>query len=197
MQIKYLCLCTKNDIKREMNVEKYRSELPKLEVRKSGMFGLFENFINCFNLENNYDGLVFLEDDVQLCKKFKEKIEFEIAERSKSTISFFENAMSKNELFSEWRNGARFNWMQCNYFPKEVCDLLYNENIEEFKEWYFQKYKKWTYPSDTFVAYTLGKNNLNYYMKVPFLVQHLDFKSKLGARPTNRQSKYFIDEVEK
>lgn len=195
MNIEYKVLCTENNQQRIDNVAIMKKELPPLNVIMSGRDGLFERFVNIF--KTDADGVVLLEDDVQLCKNFQTRCEELIGSRQNEVISMFESACSRNELHSEYRAGGRYLWNQCNYFPKFVCDeLIKPENVASFREWYKTKYSVWTYPSDTYVGYVLNKMKLKYWMQVPFLVQHLDFKSTLGPRSTNRQSKYFIDDVE-
>lgn len=197
MKIEYKVLCTENNEQRIKNVDLMKKNLLDLSVKMSGREKLFENFINVFNIENDSIGLVFLEDDVQLCKDFQNRCENLIKSRPNEVISMFESACSKRELHSEYRSGRVYQWNQCNYFPKFVCNELAKENnVLEFKEWYKKHYKVWAYPSDTYIAYVLSKMKLKYWMQVPFLVQHLDFKSTLGNRPTNRQSRFFIDDME-
>lgn len=197
MKIEYKVLCSEGNQQRIDNVNIMKGSIPTLHVTMSGMDGLFERFINLFNLEEDSDGIVQLEDDVQLCKNFQKRCEDLIATRPNEVISMFESACSKKPLHSEYRNGRVFAWNQCNYYPKFVCDVLkQEENVKEFKEWYWKHYTTWTFPEDTYIAFTLNKMKLKYWMEVPFLVQHQAFPSALGPRPCNRQSKYFIDDVE-
>lgn len=198
MKIEYKVLCSEGNKQRIDNVSIMKEQIPSLQITMSGLDGLFERFINLFNLEHDSTGLVQLEDDVQLCKNFQNRCESLISRRSHEVISMFESAcQKKGELHSEYRPGRVFAWNQCNYYPKEVCvELAKQENVEEFKEWYWKHYSTWTFPEDTYIAFVLRKLNLKYWMQVPFLVQHLDFKSALGPRPTNRQTKYFIDDLE-
>ena len=197
MKVEYKVLCTENNQQRIDNVGAMKTQLPPLKIIMSGRDGLFERFVSLFNLSSGFDGLVILEDDVRLCKDFQRRCEELILSKPYEVISMFESACSKGELHSEYRNGGRYQWNQCNYFPKSVCnELVKKSNVEAFRGWYKTKYSVWTYPSDTYIGYVLGKMKLKYWMQVPFLVQHLDFKSTLGPRPTNRQSRFFIDDVE-
>lgn len=196
MKIEYKVLCTENNEQRIKNVEIMKKSLPNLSVKMSGREHLFENFINTFNIENDSTGLVLLEDDIILCKNFQSRCENLISSRPNEVISMFEGPCSKKELHSEYRNGRIFMCNLCNYFPKFVCNELAKENnVLEFKEWYKKHFKTWTYPSDIYIAYILNKMKLKYWMQVPFLVQHFDFKSTLGNRSTKRQTRFFIDDV--
>jgi hypothetical protein len=46
-------------------------------------------------------------------------------------------------------------------------------------------------------AYALVKEKMKYTRVRPCLVQHLPFDSVIGKRPNNRQTLYFIDDLEK
>lgn len=197
MNIKYVVLCSKNSLERRLNVEKLKEQLPDLHVVYCIPENVFSAFIASFYIEDEYDGLVLLEDDIQLCQDFKNKCESIIAQRPHEVISMFESACSKGELHSEYRNGRNFMWNQCNYYPREIGRIISDPKwLIPFMQWLDDKGEVWGYPSDTYVGYVLGKCKIKYWMEVPFLVQHLDMKSHFKGRPSNRQSKYFIDEME-
>lgn len=198
MKIKYILLCSEGNIDRINNVEIIKKQIPKLNVIMSNRQNVFNNFVEMFNLEEEYDGVVVLEDDIQLCNDFKNKLLETIKGHEHEVVSMFESACSKKELKSEYRKGNRFAWNQCNYYPKSIANLIYDKSlVEEFIVDYNSKNNVWNYPSDTYIAYALHKYKISYYMSVPFLVQHLPFKSNFQGRPLNRQSKYFIDDIEK
>lgn len=177
------------------NVKKMKAELPELHIFPSDKNNVFDNHIKLFEISDDLDGIVILEDDVKLCKKFKDRLQKILTGHENEVVSMFESACSRKPLKSEYRAGSRFAWNQCNYYPKNVANLLYDsENVKEFKKWYEDQ--PWNYPIDTYIAYVFKKYKIKYWMSVPFLVQHLDFKSNFPGRPSNRQSKYFIDDVE-
>lgn len=196
MNIKFIVLQS-NNLDRKINVEKIKNEIKELFVIESGIDDLFDNFIKCFDLEKEYYGLVLLEDDIKLCRDFYNIITKIIEKNKDDVISFFEQPLSKKELKTTYKNGYDFLYNQCNYYPREICKLINDKNnVKEFKDNYFKKYKVWKYPSDTYVSEILGKYKIKYLMKIPFLVQHLDFKSTLGNRSTKRQTKFFKDDME-
>lgn len=198
MNIKYLVLCSVGNAERIMNVEKIRKQIPELVVVMSGREDVFENHLKAFDLEDEYDGIVILEDDVQLCKNFKERVLEVIEGHEDELVSMFESACSKGPLKTEYRNGGSFAWNQCNYYPQSVCKILSDpEMLPKFKDYFYSKLNEpWNYPIDRYIAYALKENKLKYFMKVPFLVQHMAMKSNFKGRPLNRQSKYFIDDLE-
>ena len=195
MKIKFAVLESIGNLDRIENVKKLKKEIPNLEVVPADRDSAFEKHISLFDLPEEFGGIVILEDDVKLCKDFLDRLGKVIKSREHEVISMFESACSRKPLKSEYRAGARFQWCQCNYYPKKIADLLcLPENVEEFKKWYAGQ--PWNYPIDTYIAYVLKKYKIRYWMEVPFLVQHLDFKSNFPGRPSNRQSKYFIDDME-
>jgi hypothetical protein len=197
-EISYFMLVTKGNEQRMENAARIKMQIPELRVIPSTMEDVFQNAVDAFDLPDGFCGAVMLEDDIMLCRDFKRRLEGVLEAHMGETVSFFESACSKNELKSEYRAGIRFMWNQCNFFPKPVCDVLCDKTNElEFEEWYFRKYDKWTYPIDTYIGYTLDKMGLKYWMEVPFLVQHMPWESAVGKRPKNRQSKYFVDDMEK
>lgn len=198
MNIKYAVLCSEGNVERMENTVRMKSSLPKLQVIFANRQNVFDKHIELFEIEDEYDGIVILEDDVLLCNDFKNKCEAVIEKHIDEVVSMFESALSKSELHSEYRRGGRFAWNQCNYYPKSVCKLLSDEGMmPKFKNYFYTKLNEpWNYPIDRYIAFVLGYHGLSYWMEVPFLVQHMSIKSNFKGRPINRQSKYFIDDME-
>ncbi len=195
MNIKYIIMVADNQ-ERLANVKIIQKEIPNLCVYTGDNDNVFNKYINCLKIESKYDGVVVLEDDIKLCENFYDKINLIIKSNPLDVISFFEKPNSKKELKTSYCNGYEFLFNQCNYYPKHICELFLNDNyINEFKKSYFIKNKVWIAPIDLYMAFVLDKHNLKYLMNVPFLVQHLPFKSMLGNRSTKRQTKYFIDDI--
>lgn len=198
MKLKYVVLCSEGNEARIQNVEKMREQISELKVIMCNLDNVFPAHVANFYIEPEYDGLIMLEDDIQLCKDFKKRVKTLVEKHPNEIISMFESACSKNELHSEYRKGSRFAWNQCNYYPRNIGKILCDpQYMIPFIEWFRKRNEPWGYPIDTYISYVLGLNNIDYWMEVPFLVQHLDMRSNFKGRSTKRQSKYFIDEVEK
>ena len=197
MKLKYAVLCSVGNEQRIQNVRKMRLAIPELNVVMANMDDCFRKHIELFNVEEQYDGVVILEDDVQLCKNFKERLATVLAGHEHEVVSMFESACSKKPLKSECRNGGRFAWNQCNYYPKEIGKQLADPKwLDRFLEYFYTKRNEpWNYPIDIYISYVLNELGLKYWMSVPFLVQHLDMQSNFPGRSLNRQSKYFIDDM--
>ena len=192
MNIKYAVLCSKGNDERLKNVERLKEQIPDLFSIQCTKDNVFSAHVALFNVEKKYDGIVVLEDDVLLCRNFKEQVENVVSKHKNEVVSMFESACSKKELHSEYRDGGRFAWNQCNYYPREIGKILCDPDyMIPFIQWFDRRNEPWGYPIDTYIAYVLGHNRISYWMEVPFLVQHLDMVSNFKGRATNRQSKYF------
>lgn len=198
VRIKYAVLCSEGNEQRIRNVRKLKAEIPELCVVMANRENVFQKHLDLLNVPDEYNGIVILEDDVQLCKHFKERLADVLAGHETEVVSMFESPMSKKQLKSEYRHGKNFFWCQCNYYPKNIARILADhQNLEGFIKYFYEKRNEpWKYPIDTYIAWVLGGLNIHYWMSVPFLVQHLDINSNFEGRSTKRQTKYFIDDLE-
>lgn len=194
IKVKFIVMISEDE-KRINNAKTMQEQIPDLVMYYGDNGDVFKKFINCFRLEEEYDGLVLLEDDIILCRDFYNRIMVEINRRPHDIISFFEKPLTKKALASGYMAPSEFLYNQCNYYPKDVCRLIpCEETIASFKKWYCS-FAKWVYPSDNYINYVLVKNKRRYYMKVPFLVQHQPWDTTWGGRAKTRQTKYFIDDI--
>lgn len=195
LNIKFIVMVADNT-ERISNAKLLKKQIPDLVIYSGDNDNVFNKYVNCFNISSEFDGVVVLEDDIQLCRNFLNRIIPIIENNSKDVISFFEKPNSKKQLFTSFRKGSEFLFNQCNYYPKQICAMMLDKNnLSEFKSTYFEKYKVWVAPIDIYIGFVLDKYKIKYLMQVPFLVQHLPFKSMLGNRSSKRQTKYFIDDL--
>ena len=173
------------------NVEVMRRCVPHLEVFVDHVGDGYANFFNVCAAINDTGGVV-LEDDVGLCRDFMRRIEGVIQEKGADmVINFFERP--KVNFETELVAGSKFFWMQCVYLPPGLPEKIMAYH-DEFKR---TRPKKWFgMATDCLVAYTLVKEKMRYWRIRPTLVQHLPFPSVIGNRPCNRQTPYFIDDLE-
>lgn len=68
------------------------------------------------------DNAVLLEDDVILCKNFKERIEEVVAQHPNYVINFFEDPFVF--YLTETRPGIKYRNNQCTYYPKGVAKTI-------------------------------------------------------------------------
>lgn len=179
------------DETRLRNIEVMKKQIPELEVFVDEVGDGYANFFRICESINETGGLV-LEDDVQLCRNFKRRIEAVIRDKgADQVISFFERP--KVNFETSYMPGSQFFWMQCLYLPP-ILPVKIVGYYEEFRE---NEPQKWTgMATDCLVAYALKKEKMRYWRIRPSLVQHLPFKSVIGSRSTKRQTPYFIDDLE-
>lgn len=176
------------DKQRLDNVEKLKKLIPNLEVfidtKKDG----YNSFFEVCKIIND-TGAVILEDDIELCGNFVNLITSIINDKGFDKVyNFFEKPKSYFE--TSYVGGSNFLWMQCIYLPKDLPLKIFSY-YDEFKT---NKPKKWQgMATDCLIQYALTKEKIKYWRIRPCLVQHLDFKSVIGNRPTNRQSPYYIE----
>lgn len=137
-----------------------------------------KSFIEQLEIINNYDS-VLLEDDLILCKNFKERIEEVINKNPNIIINFF-NAPT---IYQNIKIDNNFSFQQCRYFPKGSCTIF----INALK----------SYINASKVCPCLNKIAREHGLKIiqyrPCLVQHLDNSSLVGNQYRCRRTPYFID----
>lgn len=128
------------------------------------------------------DAVVILEDDVRLAIGWRAQIEEAIAEHPNSIIQFFS---LRGEKESGWRKGRTFLMNQCYYLPVGVAKKLL-----EFSRTWVEENPKFKTGYDITMATWMKQNGVDYWMRVPSLVQHEDWRSEINTkRPRNRQAK--------
>lgn len=145
-----------------------------------------KSFIRSLHLMNDSDS-VLLEDDLVLCKNFKEEIEKVIAQYPNYVINFFTRP---NDYFTT-HFAESFSYNQCTYYPKGISGII-AQDIEE----HINEYTKYYGPAVNKALTRLGMPHLIYR---PCLVQHIDGKSILCKGDTyyNRNTIYFKDYLDR
>lgn len=176
---------------RVKNVDCMRQGIPHLEIITDHVGDGYASFFDACLLLNDTGG-VLLEDDVKLCRHFTERLETIVQDKGHHhVINFFERP--KVNLDTRLVGGSQFLWMQCVYLPPGLPAKC----IEYHDEFKATRRDKWTgMATDLLIAYTLTKERMKYWRIRPTLVQHLPFDSAIGRRPNNRQTHFFIDDVE-
>lgn len=186
---------------RRANAEKIKSVIPELEIVCADISkdDLWEKHLaTMLTNPSEYDGVVMMEDDVILCENFRERLAKVVAKHQNDVIQFFERALSKTPLTKGYQPGSNFFSCVCYYMPAPLTQLFSDEGMKsDFKKWFAKRDEPWSYPIDRYIAYVLGAKKLSYWRESPYLVQHSAMKSTLGNRSTKRQSRYFVDDLER
>lgn len=179
------------DNPRQGNVEALREQIKSLEVFTDHVGDAYALLFEVCRSINETGGVV-LEDDVHLCRDFTSRLEAIVAAKGHHhVINFFERP--KVQLETGLVGGSNFMWTQCVYLPPGLPAKIVAYH-DQFKA---ERPKHWQgFGYDRLISYTLTKERLKYWRIRPTLVQHLPLPSVIGPRPTNRQTPYFIDDME-
>lgn len=148
-----------------------------------------KSFIEQLKFINNFDS-VLLEDDLILCKDFKNRIEEVINQYPNDIINFFTVPMKYFKTKKEYG----FCYNQCTYYPKGKALLIANEIEYVLKN--DTRYKNCP-------QYDILENVALFNLKIkhikyrPCLIQHLDNGSIMNNNVSFcRRSPFFIDYLE-
>lgn len=175
---------------RDVVVESMKREIPNLEVFVDRHHDWYRAFFDVCDMINS-TGAVLLENDVLLCRNFRERIEAIIDEKGKDeVISFFEKP--KVWLPTAYVGGSNFSWMQCLYLPPGVPGRA-RQYLDEFRT---NRPKQFRGVSvDIFLSYVFVKEKIKYWRIRPCMVQHLDLRS-LSGHAAKRETVFFVDDLE-
>ena len=130
------------------------------------------------------EAVVILQDDVALAENWSEKVSAAIEEHPDDLINFFS---LQSEKESGYRPGRTYLMNQCYYLPAGYASRL----LEYSQDWR-ERHPNLKTGDDSCIQWWLKENKLSYWMHVPSLVQHEDWRSEINhKRPRNRQSKVF------
>lgn len=146
-----------------------------------------DSFIKQLEIISEEDS-VLLEDDLILCKNFKERIESVIKQFPDKIINFF----TFPARYFKAGESQNFLFNQCTYYPKGIAKQLAKVmNVKENKEECAKGHNHLQY--DVLEDMALKIMGLTHIRYRPCLVQHLDGKSLIGNRDSGRMTIYFID----
>ena len=143
-----------------------------------------ESFIQQLEIISEEDA-VLLEDDLILCRNFKERIEEVIKQYPDKIINFF----TFPRTHFQTREFQRFLWNQCTYYPKGIAKKL-ADTMKELRE----QNEELQYDAlENLALEQLGMTHIQYR---PCLIQHLDGRSLIGNGASGRMTIFFIDYLE-
>ena len=145
-----------------------------------------DSFIKQLGEISEYDA-VLMEDDLILCKDFKNEIEKVISQHPTTIIQFF---TQPKEYFTSHMRSHPFTWNQCTYYPKGIGKRLARAMESARRLHNFPK-NLWSVVENT----ALQELNIPFYAYRPCLVQHNDIKSLINSPgcDVRRDTIYFKD----
>lgn len=130
--------------------------------------------------------LIFMEEDIQLCTDWYDRIHAAIAETPDNFVTFFSRRKDDLTIGSRWEPGRTFLMNQCQYQPPGMPRSL----IEFSPQWQID-HPDYPTAMDLTVAHWLQHYGWQYRTHVPSLVQHREYPSELGPRSSRRFSPTF------
>lgn len=145
------------------------------------------HFLNSLKYIKN-ENAVLMEDDIILCKNFKNEIEKVIEKYPNAIINFFPDPF--DYFTTHWSDNSRQN--QCTYFPKGVLENVIKVlepllDTDEYKGFYSRH-----------LDFALRQCHISFLKYRPALVQHKDIKTLLTRkRQFKLQTLYYKDYLDK
>lgn len=163
------------------DISELKKTIPNLVVITDYRRDAMGSFLNAITYTDK--PFVHLEDDIELCNGFMEKITSAIAQYPNQIINFFSLRKKDYELGRPYEElGSKFMMNQCNYFPAG-----YGAEIAEF-------YKTWErkieHPTgyDILMADWMKSKKMKYIQWFPHLVNHLECKSLINPRRSSKRT---------
>lgn len=185
---------------RKENALRIKERIPSLELVEADKNNcdLFSKHLEVLNTDpERFSGVCMMEDDIILGRNFESLFEKAVTEHGDGVIQFFERALRKTPLARGYAPGGEFYSCVCYYVPASFTKVFCSEKmIQQFKDWYPKLGEPWNYPIDTYIQYVLRNSRMIYWREFPWIVQHGALKSNFKGRPINRQSRFFIDDLE-
>ena len=139
------------------------------------------------------DYIVWLDDDLRLCRDFHQGVEALIALRPRSLVCMYANTVMAEKVWNDQGSG----WFQCgdvwgcaNIWPRHL--------LADFIRWESRHINQAvaTKSEDVRVAYWLKHRGMVAYNAIPSLVQHEGwFSTHLGRNVGNQRATVFVDDV--
>ena len=172
---------------REPFIQYLYKHIPHLEVVWDKRQNAMDTFLRATELAGN-DPVIRMEEDVCLTRHWNWKVEKEISQRPNEFINFFSRSKHDAGMGSHYRNGSRFNYNLCAYYPAGFAAGV----LKHYSIWGDRE--KHPTGTDLMVADYLHSLKLNYWQVVPSLVDHAVTVSEIDRRrPRSRESTTFTE----
>jgi hypothetical protein len=132
---------------------------------------------------------VFLEDDIELCLNFKDRVLNEIQKRPDDIIQFFSMRQDDLTIGSRYIAGYKYLMNQCFYMPLSVIKKVY----DCFDEFETVRTDNRVGGTDSLIQYTLKKHKLKYWNVVPNLVNHTEGVSAIDKRRSSKRQSFTFE----
>lgn len=168
-------------------IREIKDQIPGLTIVFDQIRNAMDTFVRGLEAAGTSPAL-YLEDDIELCDGFLEKVQQVLTEHGDVPVQFFSRFKDDPVRGSRWMPGSSFSMNQCHYLPVGMSLSLLE----------YQRSGRWPraeeHPTgyDLMMADFFKERGLQYWLHVPSLVQHREGRSLIGAsRARARQSGTF------
>lgn len=163
------------------DISHIRAAVPNLRVCMDYNHDAMGNFLNSMNMTEN--PAVHLEDDIELCDGFYEKIVAAVEQYPDYIINFFSLRKKDYELRKPYfETGSKFMMNQCFYIPAGA-----GPQIAKFWETWPRKVEHPT-GYDILMADWMKSRKMKYVQWFPHLVNHVECKSLINPKRSSKRS---------
>lgn len=169
------------------DIRALQQAIPGLKLCKDFQHNVMANFIN--SMRYTESPCIHLEDDIELCDGFYEKVRAAVKSNPDKVINFFsmrkeDYDIGKPHLVA----GSRYLMNQCYYLPAHYGPMI----AKFFESWERPKKEHLFGGTDTLISDFLKSRKEKYLQWFPHLVNHLEGKSLINpSRSSKRTDKYF------
>lgn len=163
------------------NISNLRTDIPDLKVCMDYNHDAMGNFLNSMNYTEA--PAVHIEDDIELCNGFLEKIHEAVDLYPDNIINFFSLRKKDYELQKPYfERGSKFMMNQCFYIPAGIGPKI----AEFYKTWD----KKVIHPTgyDILMADFMKSRKERYVQWFPHLVNHIECASLIDPRRSSKRT---------
>lgn len=158
-----------------------KKAIPNLVVMTDYNHDAMGNFLNAMRYTD--EPSVHLEDDIELCDDFVEKIKEAVNMYPDKIINFFSLRKKDYQLQKPYEElGSKFMMNQCNYIPKGFASQI----ADYYKIWE----RKAEHPTgyDILMADWMKSKKMKYIQWFPHLVNHLECKSLINPKRSSKRT---------
>jgi hypothetical protein len=185
MEIKMIIMTCKG---REHLANRLKEQLPNAIINYDNFTNVGKmtttawfNYVRGWKLAGD-EACLQMDDDIELCDDFENKIKEAINKYPDNVIQFF--SMRKKDLTegTRFESGRTFMMQQCYYLPKGVA-----KGIVEFSKKFYDYTLEKNCPTDHCIADYMTSNKMKYVIWIPNLVNHLEEKSAIDKRRSSKR----------
>ena len=163
------------------DISHIKAAVPNLHVCVDYNHDPMGNFLNSLTMTEN--PAIHMEDDIELCNNFYDKVVAAVNQYPDTIINFFSLRKKDYELQRPYyETGSKYLMNQCFYLPAG-----YGPRIADYYNEWEGKIENPT-GLDSIIADWMKKNKMRYIQWFPHLVNHAETKSLINPRRSGKRT---------